>query len=1513
MIDSQSLYAGLSTREPDQSTVDLLNEFKSELKRENVPLDSCASYFDALATCFEPKICDDELEKQIQELALATACHLSRRILLQDSSKIPAAAPVLGALFDYLTPEAFSTSDSDTAVTGAAPRAARALADMWLASPETIDPAVRQYGFAHSKADNREAAVLLLKNHLEVAGPKFQFRKFTPVITHLLVDRDADVRKAAQDVLVSFFSKAPPRAKQDLEREMKRQRVPPPLASNILNAVGCSTATESPTAALSTSSSTGVSQNSTKAAGQPLIDTIIASPQFPLQNLEPLDVDSVADFKQKVESFKPCFHGKETERNWEARERAVTELRRMIRGNILDKPGDIVWALKQLSSGIHAAITSLRTTLCTAALQLVKECFQLLKTYMDPLIDPYMSYLIQVCKSTKKITASLAHVAVCSLILNTSMSAKVLYFIHQVMSDKIPTARVYAFQWLHVTLVVHSPEIKFLLTSTGGEAIVEGDLKKGLSDAAAPVREAARPVFWLFATLFPVNAEAMGAKLDPQAKKQLLRAQPKELYDAYDHNFALKVIKNSPTTTKQLPKAPADQSRPPSRPVSRVNSDVRQPASSSASISTAKSVSMLPPKERCKLAGNVQVTDVIRRMSRALSETRVAEATDALETAAALENISEQQNKPTLPDLGSLSLVNDNTEGPADENAPLIDDMPPEPTAASKTTGSNESAGDEDKKDPTESSETFATVSAPSANQATATDIKESGDKSDTNKTSSSPVPSGSKDTEEQKGQNDNKSTVDKHDTEAAEETVPEQSDLSNGDPKPAPDRPELPPENFGQGELIAVVMGAARDAVSETMSEQGLGSIDLNNFSVDQEINSASDFKETLKNKLNNTEGIEISIETVLQKTAEKVGPRLEEYMKQYPESKDAIEEAAKLVEQTAREKKKSSGDGDADATQKADSKAEGEENTDTEDKDEEAADGAIGEAVKEVNKKMDDGEDTADKLGSLADLLDSDDVETMTMGVNVLSYVLRGKKPPKESVSGLGSLVVPPPDLIGKALNYLFEQAMDKNPEVKELLSRFTSPDLVQVALQFVGQAVVMWVAVHLLPAEVLMLSMRVLTPLLNVGAVVDTLFEIATSDDVSEAALMALGGLLTGFDKIPMNEMLRGKAKAVLEVVYRLGDLSGDVTNFLADWIGFDSDSDSSSDSDDDSDEEKIAEHHAERFEKNMAARTPAAVAGAISSLAMERDICLHDSDPDNDDVRAEEGSAIFAEAISSEHPVSISYRPVSGGTKAVRRFKIHTSSTLDRDQSNDFNFEEHSLLMAFPESESASFTFLEKLTSELEQHTISKKALVTLIRIIKGGDEPIFQTWDNAPAIQQRVEKASLIYTLKKLDEEKLILALLLIRTLLDNGGFSSSVEHLKVLECLASLSCYDLPQSVEHAALPQTRDLLLKSLVNVDSEVFYGCLISVFQNEPRRASRLFALRTIRQIISRTKFFPADLQDVVTQAVTDKDLLIRQEAYPILLNIHMQSKAASDDIKQKLTKGQQRLFEYYCEQT
>ena len=172
------------------------------------------------------------------------------------------------------------------------------------------------------------------------------------------------------------YSNAPERAKADLKKQLKLHGVRTGIASQILSQIASDKAS-APEAEMSMSTRSLPPMNHNAHLAESINSEAARPPPPEEAPMDPVFVHSQRELEDMFGDMLPHFEGRESEENWVARDRSVTRMRQLLKGNApTDYHGIFMSAMKQLHDGISKVSSSLRTTMSSNGCHLVQERYQ---------------------------------------------------------------------------------------------------------------------------------------------------------------------------------------------------------------------------------------------------------------------------------------------------------------------------------------------------------------------------------------------------------------------------------------------------------------------------------------------------------------------------------------------------------------------------------------------------------------------------------------------------------------------------------------------------------------------------------------------------------------------------------------------------------------------------------------------------------------------------------------------------------------------------------------------------------------------------------------------------------------------------------------------------------------------------------------------------------------------------------------------------------------------------------
>lgn len=542
-FSGSALFNLVVSNEPDEQKLEAVLHLKTHVKKENVDLTQVQAYFESISVLM------DLPDQNLQNTTFSLLCHLVKRVSIQDSRTTLLHDHGFLVLPIIIT----RIADSRASVKISAKRALEAY---WLTAPSKVESAITELGLRNRSPLIINECVVWLNTILTEVNRRFSLNPFMDALAEVLVHYEHN-NLLAENVKILFANyydlKQNRLHKFELQKILELHKVSTPLRTSIMGTDHVMKSRDKPELAhapsiptpsikpptpvinpprpasahaLRTQEPKEEKQENHKAdeANASAVEDILSGLlSYKIDNkVLPMRCKDTQSIYSLVSSMSATFDGKETERNWSKREAHIATLRSLLRGDAhAEFPEDLVAALKDISEGICKALSSLRTTLSVSACQLVKEAAMLLKERFDPLIDHFIPTLVKLNASTKLMTSTNSHVAMCAIMVNASYNGKLLHRIQTASSEKGSNTRTHCGTWLKI-FIARSCEYGSLPHTE----IIERVLSRLLSDPISSVRQSAKEAFWSLQSTSPESAERLLTRLDANVVKGLERSRP---------------------------------------------------------------------------------------------------------------------------------------------------------------------------------------------------------------------------------------------------------------------------------------------------------------------------------------------------------------------------------------------------------------------------------------------------------------------------------------------------------------------------------------------------------------------------------------------------------------------------------------------------------------------------------------------------------------------------------------------------------------------------------------------------------------------------------------------------------------------------------------------------------------------------------------------------------------------------------------------------------------------------
>ena len=208
------------------------------------------------------------------------------------------------------------------------------------------------------------------------------------------------------------------------------------------------------------------------------------------------------DPMSEIEKLCEIFAGKESEENWQQREKNLTLLTIQASQN-----PNFTTAFKPHSNQVFQVILTLRTQLSLSGLKFIKSLLQLCD--FTQLVDQSVPVLLKACALTKKIVSNEAE-SVLEEIIQKRLIGQSVWLIEDALGDKNHSLRT-RLSKLFGSLVLVCED----------HSLLQRCFVRGLGDSNQNVRSNFRDALQIYKENYPEEYDSLFASLDPQIKKQL--------------------------------------------------------------------------------------------------------------------------------------------------------------------------------------------------------------------------------------------------------------------------------------------------------------------------------------------------------------------------------------------------------------------------------------------------------------------------------------------------------------------------------------------------------------------------------------------------------------------------------------------------------------------------------------------------------------------------------------------------------------------------------------------------------------------------------------------------------------------------------------------------------------------------------------------------------------------------------------------------------------------------------
>lgn len=506
----------------------VITELKAHIKHEFVDLAQVPRYFEALRVGVKSS------DSKLSSVSFSSTCHLIKRVGMQDPNALRGPSKIILPILINRLLDPKPVFQQQTRST---------LETYWLATPTIVEKYIKDNALIHSNARVRAESIVFVSDLIEL-NKNFNFQQLLPNVVNMLRDRNIEVVKNAEVLLVKYYTIHKSKV-QELADELTSQKIESKKAIKLLRSIDATAAAffeaEAKTSTSNkpmidtfsnlsrtqkkTSSTLAPNVRLAKSSSTDFSDILGSVPTAKLdQSISPVVVHSSSSLQKEIEALLPPFQGKETEFNWNNREKNIIKLRGLIIGNSEKYPDASVSGIRLMLDGINKSILSLRTTLSSNGCQLVKEIAFYMNSNIDPIAESLFNPLATLTSATKKISSLNAFGAICVLLANTSFNGRLFNHCYNLFLDKNIQPRLYSSTFFRIFIQRHSGRLDNSQLET-----LHRWIAKGICDPNTTVRESMRVTFWIFYRFFTEQAQTIITKQDMNVKKALERSRPRDI------------------------------------------------------------------------------------------------------------------------------------------------------------------------------------------------------------------------------------------------------------------------------------------------------------------------------------------------------------------------------------------------------------------------------------------------------------------------------------------------------------------------------------------------------------------------------------------------------------------------------------------------------------------------------------------------------------------------------------------------------------------------------------------------------------------------------------------------------------------------------------------------------------------------------------------------------------------------------------------------------------------------
>ncbi|KAL2918880.1 suppressor of tub2 mutation [Polyrhizophydium stewartii] len=429
---------------------------------------------------------------------------------------------------------AHDLAERSSAASGGDAAAAAAAANPFAAAAALVDKEIRTNAFGSKAARAREHGVMWLLQCAQSLRD-FGLKQWVPALVRLLEDTNEGVRAVSRDAVVRLFNSIHNKAmRADIRRELAKQQIRQAIVDAITAQLrddadaadapsprSASQSVEQPASAKAPRAVEPRQAAAAPAAAASSGGTAAADP-------DPIMLAGSHELDSECAQIVQAFAGKETEDNWGQREATLQRLRGILRGNAPSLDG-FAASLRTVADPVCKTLHSLRTALVMTSCSVVVDIAAASPaSAIDGVVELLVSNLLKAAAASKKLIASAVSHACKAVLLRAcdggAVPAKAMPHLLTAIGDKSQSVRLAAAESLR--LLVERLVESASASSAPPAAVLDGidkALRKGLKDAAAPVREACRDSLAHLRAAWPDRAERLIDSMDADVRKAMAR------------------------------------------------------------------------------------------------------------------------------------------------------------------------------------------------------------------------------------------------------------------------------------------------------------------------------------------------------------------------------------------------------------------------------------------------------------------------------------------------------------------------------------------------------------------------------------------------------------------------------------------------------------------------------------------------------------------------------------------------------------------------------------------------------------------------------------------------------------------------------------------------------------------------------------------------------------------------------------------------------------------------------